>query len=229
MPTSGSALFFYGLQMNIYFDESGDLGWKLDKPFGKGGSSRYLTIAFLIIPVEKLHLPKRIVKKTYKFERRNTKIELKGKDLTKKGIEFFSYKIRYLLQNNKDIKIVTITVKKENVSFHIRQDPNKLYNYMINSALLDMIKDYPIVTLIPDPRSIKVESKNSMLDYLKIKLWFEKTSSTIIKEIFQESHKNLNLQFVDFIAYILWSRYELNYTNGYNILKSCIENKFLFF
>ena len=61
---------------------------------------------------------------------------------------------------------------------------------MINLALLDMIKDYPIVTLIPDPRSIKVESKNSMLDYLKIKLWFEKSSSTVIKEVFQESHKN---------------------------------------
>ncbi len=214
--------------MNVYLDESGDLGWKLDKPFGKGGSSRYLTIAFLITPVEKVHLPKRIVKKTYKFEKRNTKIELKGKDLTKKGIEFFSSKTSNFLENNKDIKIVTITVKKENVSYHIRQDSNKLYNYMINLALLDLIKDYPIVTLIPDPRSIKVESKNSMLDYLKIKLWFEKSSSTIIKETFQESHKNLNLQFVDFIAYILWSRYELNQAKGYNILKSCIDNKLLY-
>lgn len=36
--------------MNVYFDESGDLGWSFDKPYGAGGSSRYLTIAFLIIP-----------------------------------------------------------------------------------------------------------------------------------------------------------------------------------
>ena len=201
MPTSGSALFFYGLQMNVYFDESGDLGWKLDKPFGNGGSSRYLTIAFLIIPVNKQHLTKRIVKKTYKFEKRKTKIELKGKDLTKRGIIFFSSEIVNLLQKNKDIKIIIITVKKENVLHHIRQDSNKLYNYMINLALLDEIKNQPIVTLIPDPRSIKVESKNSMLGYLKIKLWFEKSSSTIIKEIFQESRKNLNLQFIDFIAH----------------------------
>ncbi len=158
--------------MNVYFDESGDLGWKLEKPFGKGGSSRYLTIAFLIIPVEKKHLTKRIVKKTYKFEKRNPRIELKGKDLTKKGIAYFSNKTKILLQNHKDIKIVTITVKKENVLNHIREDSNKLYNYMINLALLDWIKDLQIVTLIPDPRSIRVESKNSMLDYLKIKLWF---------------------------------------------------------
>lgn len=31
-----------------YFDESGDLGWKLDKPFQGGGSSRYFVIAMAI-------------------------------------------------------------------------------------------------------------------------------------------------------------------------------------
>jgi hypothetical protein len=36
--------------MNLYLDESGDLGWTLDKPYQAGGSSRYLTIATLIIP-----------------------------------------------------------------------------------------------------------------------------------------------------------------------------------
>ena len=68
-----------------------------------------------------------------------------------------------------------------------------------------------------------------MIDYLQTKLWFDKCSSTLIKQTYQESHKNLNLQFVDFIAYILWSKYELNKTNGFNILKSSIDYKELFF
>ena len=28
--------------MQIFIDESGDLGWILDKPYKKGGSSQYL-------------------------------------------------------------------------------------------------------------------------------------------------------------------------------------------
>jgi hypothetical protein len=35
--------------MLIYLDESGELGWKFDAPYRKGGSSRYLTIASLVI------------------------------------------------------------------------------------------------------------------------------------------------------------------------------------
>jgi hypothetical protein len=40
--------------IQIYLDESGDLGWRFDKPYRYGGSSRYLTIVSLIIsPHEK--------------------------------------------------------------------------------------------------------------------------------------------------------------------------------
>lgn len=52
--------------MNLYIDESGDLGFTFDKPYRIGGSSRYLTIAFLLVPKELSHLPKRVVKKLYK-------------------------------------------------------------------------------------------------------------------------------------------------------------------
>lgn len=34
----------------IYLDESGCLGWKLDAPLGRGGSSQFFTIAAAIIP-----------------------------------------------------------------------------------------------------------------------------------------------------------------------------------
>lgn len=36
--------------MNVYLDESGDLGWVLDKPYRNGGSSRFMTIAFVACP-----------------------------------------------------------------------------------------------------------------------------------------------------------------------------------
>ena len=50
----------------IFADESGDLGWTLDKPYRAGGSSRHLTVASVCVPPEKRHLPKRVVRDLYK-------------------------------------------------------------------------------------------------------------------------------------------------------------------
>lgn len=68
-----------------------------------------------------------------------------------------------------------------------------------------------------------------MIDYLQTKLWFDKCSSTKIEQSYQESHNNLNLQFVDFIAYIFWSKYELHKMLGFNILKNYVTHKELYF
>lgn len=120
--------------MNLYLDESGDLGWKLDKPYQHGGSSRYLTLAMLIIPKNYSPLPKRIMKEIYADRGQSTAVELKGKDLLKKEKKKFVYKVVRLLEQEPSIQISVITVKKENVQTHIRNDANKLYNYMVNFA-----------------------------------------------------------------------------------------------
>src|ERR1035441_5537034 len=77
-----------------------------------------------------------------------------------------------------EIALHAIVVKKENVQAHIRTDSNKLYNYMIRLALLDKMAKHDVVTLVPDPRSIKVQSGNSLHDYLQMQLWFEKKATT---------------------------------------------------
>ncbi|QKS61694.1 DUF3800 domain-containing protein [Cupriavidus gilardii] len=38
------------MAITIYLDESGCLGWKLDAPYQRGGSSRHFTLAAAIIP-----------------------------------------------------------------------------------------------------------------------------------------------------------------------------------
>ncbi|MCK4786675.1 MAG: hypothetical protein KAV87_23145 [Desulfobacteraceae bacterium] len=134
-----------------------------------------------------------------------------------------------MLQREPSIKISVITVYKRHVQERIRADANKLYNYMVNFALLDTIKNYPAVTFIPDHRTIKVASGNSLLDYLQIKLWFEHNSATVIKHVPVESHRSLNLQFVDFVSYIVWNHHENNESSAWNVLKPWILRKLLFF
>ncbi len=215
--------------MNLYLDESGDLGFTFDKPYRYGGSSRHLTIAILLVPKELSHVPKRIVKKLYQRKKQPTSRELKGPDLIPGDRLFLANKIVSLLANHPSIEVFAITVYKKRVEDHIRRDANKLYNYMTSLVLLDKIKDKPNITFIPDERSIKVQSGNSLVDYLQTKLMFEFNSKTIIENKPQESHKVLNLQLVHFIANFVWKKYEDNSSPEYNILKQKVQLTHLFF
>ena len=113
--------------MHVYLDESGDLGFSFDRPYRQGGSSRYLTICALIIPKKLCPLPKRIVKKIYKKNRKPRNYEIKGKDLSQEDIIFVIEQILRLVKIHSSIKIIAITVNKNKVKDHIRSDPNKLY------------------------------------------------------------------------------------------------------
>ncbi len=194
--------------MIIYFDESGDLGWTLDKPYRNGGSSRYLTISFLAVPPKERKFSKRIVLELHKRFRINLREEIKGADLTIQKCDFIVDKVIDLLAKHPQIRIYAITVNKNNVMPHIRADSNKLYNYMVGLALLEEIKNEPTVTLIPDPRTLKVKSGNSLLDYLQIKLWFFLESTTKLRMETVESHTSLNLRLIDMVTHLIWCKYE---------------------
>ncbi len=127
MPLSGSAFFYVHMATNVYLDESGDLGWMLEKPYRRGGSSRHLTIAYIICPSEKKHLPKRIVKNLYKKLRESSRVEIKGSSLSVVQKEYVARETMKLLNLHPDIILGAITVRKENVLEHIREDANKLY------------------------------------------------------------------------------------------------------
>ncbi len=217
------------MALNVYLDESGDLGWVLNKPFRRGGSSRYLTIAFVVCPSEKKHLLQRIVVSVYKRTKFDPKNELKGNALSVADKCFFAEKVRKLVSMNPDIVIGSITVNKSKVQQHIREDSNKLYNYMIRLAVLPVVKNEPVVNLIRDNKTIKVKSGNSLIDYLQIELWFEMHSQTKVVDIPSDSKSVKNLIFVDWLNNLIWGRYEDSNAEPYDILKNVITSKKLFF
>ena len=83
--------------MIVYIDESGDLGWKLHLPYRHGGSSKYLTISFLLVPSLKKKYSKRIVKKLYTKFRIDPNHEIKGADLDEEQRDFLTDEIVKLL------------------------------------------------------------------------------------------------------------------------------------
>ena len=217
------------MAMNVYLDESGDLGWVFDKPYMHGGSSRYLTIAFVACPSEKTKYLKRIVRDVYKRTGTNPVVELKGSSLSIEDKKYFAEKVNRLVSMNPDIKIGAITVNKRKVQQHIRQDANKLYNYMIRLSVLGKIQHEAFVNLIRDNKTVKVKSGNSLIEYLQIVLWFDMGSSTKLIDIPSDSKKVQNLIFIDWMNNLIWGNYEYNNKEPYEILKSVIDSKKLFF
>lgn len=216
--------------MIIYLDESGDLGWKFDAPYRCGGSSRYLTIASLVIAPAKRHLPKRLVKRLYTKFNWPTIIEKKWAHMSIEERIWFAEKANELRSRHPgDIRYLAITVKKENVQSHIRQDANKLYNYMIGLSLLNEMSKHPCITFVPDPRSIKVKSGNSLHDYLQTQLWFEMRSTTILTTEPCDSSANRNIQFSDMLSGIVQGHFEDGNADPWNKLSSNISYKTLFF
>src|SRR5262249_43025828 len=152
--------------------------WTFDAPYGAGGSSRYLTISAVCVPSAKKHIPKRVIRNLYDKFKWPTNVEKKWSSMTPEKRTEFARMACSMREQHTDIHLHAIVVKKQNVQAHIRTDSNKLYNYMIRLSLLDRMAKYDNVTMVPDPRSIKVKSGNSLHDYLLTELWFTKNVRT---------------------------------------------------
>lgn len=216
--------------MNIYLDESGDLGWTFTAPYRNGGSSRYLTVASLLIHPDKNHLPKRLIKDLYQKFKWLPNVEKKWSKMNLEERIWFAKKANELrMENANDIKYVSITVKKENVKPHIREDANKLYNYMIGLLLLDEMTKHEHVTFVPDPRSLRVESGSSLHDYLQTQLWFHKQAETMLKTKCCNSTGNKNIQFSDMLSGIVQHHFEDGNSAPWAEIRNNISYKTLFF
>ena len=123
----------------LYLDESGDLGWTLHKPYRSNGSSKFLSIAYVIVPNEQIKFCNRIVRDIYHLFNVQSNVELKGTSMNDQQKLITAGKIARLLRDKPDMHLGAITVKKENVKTHLREDGNILYNFMIGLCTLHKI------------------------------------------------------------------------------------------
>jgi hypothetical protein len=213
--------------MQVYLDESGDMGWTFSQPFRHGGSSRFLCLAIMFLPKEDRKRPKRIIADMYR--KYGWTSEMKASLASTTQETEFAEKSVEMLTAYRNIKVDCIVAKKENVLQHIRCDSNKLYNYMCRLVIPEYVKSELEFEFVPDKRSIKVKSGNSLSDYLQTVLWFDYSLTTKLINNPQESDKNYNLQFVDWMAHCVWSHFEDGETTVFDKLSPAIKVRQLFF
>lgn len=217
------------MNSHIYLDESGDLGWKFNSPYRQYGSSRFLTIGYLICPIQECHIPKRIVREVYNKFKFDPKKEIKASDLKSHHKEFICGLTVKMMEKKPYFKLGAITVKKQNVGTHIQNDGNTLYNYMMGHSLIDKIQDHLTCKISRDFRSVKVLSGQSCVDYLQTIIWFHNNKKAILTDNPTHSHTDDGVIFIDWITNIVWSKYEDNYPDWCNLLGAhIIEQQLLF-
>lgn len=217
------------MHSHIYLDESGDLGWKFDKQYRNGGSSRYLTIGYLISPITHCNIPKRLVRDFYSRFHFDPKHEVKAVHIKSHHKEYICAKTCEMITKYPGFHLGAITVKKENVASHIKNDGNKLYNYMINLSVIELIENDLTCKLTRDNRSIKVINGRNCIDYLQTIIWLHRNKNTILTDNPTHSHHDNGIIFIDWITNIVWSKYEDNYSGWCQKLGNNIIEKKLFF
>jgi hypothetical protein len=95
--------------------------------------------------------------------------------------------------------------------------------------MIDYVESVPEFVFVPDKRPVEVESGNSLSDYLQTVLWFEGGASTVIVSHPQESRKNYNLQFVDWVSSCVWSHFEDGEAVVYREISRNLRVRNLFF
>lgn len=217
------------MSVNIYLDESGDTGWLFERPYTNGGSSRYLIIAACQLLSELDHKPERMLRNIYKNRSWKPGSEKKWARMSPDARTDFAKNAAKLVGSSPGIDLFAIVIDKRNVFNHVRHDANKLYNYMVKTLLLDQMAKHDRVTFVPDPRSLKVESSNSLHDYLQTELWFGLFAKTQLETTPCDSRYCLNLQFTDMLAGVVQSHFEFGQSRHWSHLAPHIKIKTLMF
>lgn len=216
-------------EVNLYIDESGNLGT---------GMGRYFLICALEVdPTLKNAISKRAGRVICRFKQKNEipKItELKGSRLKDDDrlelldkILFKGIKVRYIVL---DLKQTTMLLAKSD-------DKNACFNYLIQlivKRIVEEYKDVEKINLYLDNRSVKIGNRLSLKPYLYNKLVLEQLETkNNVKRIefdinYFESESCYLIQWADIVANSLYKKYNSNNEKFYAKIKPYIvyESRF---
>jgi len=194
--------------MLIFLDESGDLGWSFDKPHTKGGSSRYITIAGVVVEQEHLKYLSRYIHDLYKEYSIESHSETKGSRFSNADAASIVSSMRKICDALPSFEIISITSNKLNVISPLRRDQMVFYNHMLNVLLTDLIRKHNDVNIVLDNRTIRSGSVNSFEDCLRAKCWGELQLDANISCRYEDSTRNPGIWVADWLANFIWRHYE---------------------
>lgn len=192
--------------LKIAIDESGTIGKK----------ERYFIIAAIIFHDEGS-------KKRVKNLVRNTKNKLaKGPGKELKGSAMSTtQKQKFLsdLSNKKDYSVAYIAADKEHINPTLYAQKNLTFNFLFGLLLKSFISEYgEDLDICIDNRTVKVNSTNSLADYIKIEAYAKWGFRHKLYMHLEDSKSDNHLQATDIVANSVYAKYNYgkNHLYSYN-------------
>ncbi len=212
------------MALNVYIDESGDQGWILDLEYRSGGSSKYYSCAFLVLPVGLAGKTKKIVREVHHEYRMSTKKEIKGSMLGKKARKAFVTKVLELLEDYPEIRIRIVILQKSKVPMAMREVQfNMIRGYMTFLGIQNSIHGAMRFDIIPDKISSSKIHPLLIQSYLQSRLWFEHHFRGVLTYTPKDSRGNENLMFIDWISHLCWRSFEDRENEEYIMLREKLD------
>lgn len=200
--------------MDFYFDESGNLG--------KDGD-------YFVFSVFATKNPKRFKNLVKKYRKKWGKSiplkELKGA----KTSPFQKISLFNDFNKKKDFIVGYIVCRKDKINPHLLKDKNIMYNYLLSWLVQRSVKyalNQKRITLHIDEHDIKVSSKNSFEDYIKINAYTKWNYEGEIEVKYWDSARNNLIQIADIISNTVYQYYEKKKNLAFNRLKFKWQIKF---
>lgn len=204
--------------MNIYMDESGDLGFK-----GLPGSSKYIIITILLIhsrhPAKIFKFLFRKIREKYKI-RKN--IEIKGENSTPRVRKEVLTRLAEL-----DIEIFVHIAEKKNIlpEFHGKKAKEYFYNYIVGIILNDCISGRKIAHKDELPLIIDERKQAKFPVYsLELKKYLEKKCKKYKLKVYSlSSIDSYGLWAVDHVSWCIQRLEEHNDNTYFPIIKDKVR------
>jgi hypothetical protein len=209
----------------IFLDESGDLGFNLNK----SGTSENFIITFFVIKNKKPFdsIVKKTLAKMNKVERKSIQGVLHSyKLLPRRRKKLLKSILEY------DFKLMVIRLNKSKVYTHLHNEKQVVYNYITN-ILLNRILDKKLIDtdqkvhLIASRRETNKFLNSNFKNYLKNKA--KKNHSIDIDINIALSNQEKCLQIVDLISWSYFRHIEHKDSSYYNIIKEMMEEEVILF
>jgi Protein of unknown function (DUF3800) len=208
--------------LSIYLDESGDLGREFELPFGRGGSSRFFTLAAVAVDDAQISQLTRTVRGIYKGRSRLVKSELKSHQLNQKEKALFAQQAKQLAQTKKLTELSAITVDKRSLPALMHTDREVMLHHMHKQLLLPLLISHAEVTLIPDQTN-GGERLTQTLDAVLNLAIAEAGANTQLTIRATDSKHDLAVQFADYLAGLAWQASEFGKDAGLKMLGADIR------
>ena len=204
----------------IYLDESGDLGFNFERKI-----SKYFIVASMLIHDEETDKKVNRIIKEIRVRKLKKKFKEKSELKFSSTSSIIRKSILKLLSRN-DVSIYSIIVNKNKLKEKLMTNKTALYTYLLKMVLrssfsnikdneVTVIIDAVIPKLLRDALELEIltENKELLFDVSKIKI-----------EHIGSLH-NLGLQVIDFVAGAIFTKYEYQNLEYYNLVKELIKNE----